>query len=289
MQIVEPLLGTRAELHIAANDADLASSAEEHLLVEVRRLEAIFTVFQEHSALNKYRQTGQTSVQELLDVIELAESWQKRSGGVFNARVQPLLEAWDHGERTGRRPSPQVLEAARADAAELARPTAPIDNLNAIAKGWIAQAALDSIEDLAPGGPIVTAWLNLGGDIVHRGSGAMQVRIEDPLRPYDNIAPLAEVSISNEAIATSGGAHRFWVIDGQRYPKVLDGRTGEPVSRVAGATVIAPDAAAADVLATIAVVAEPDLTLELVEAAGGDCLIVHSDGSRTASPRFEPA
>lgn len=283
MQIVEPLLGTRAEVNVTASSAAAASAAEAAVLREVARLEQIFTVFDTSSALVQLRQTGTTSVPELAEVVAHAEYWRERSHGAFDPRLQVLMDLWDQAEATGVTPSEKVL--ASAISSRDRRGTAGFDNLNAIAKGWIAQAAVSEVA--ASDRNIDAVWLNLGGDLVHRGAGSTIVAVEDPHRPYDNAAPIATIEIANEALATSGGARRWWLINGNRYPKTLDPRTGQPVDRVASATVVAADAAVADVLATIATVAEPAATLTLVEAADAECLLIHRDRSRTStSDRF---
>ena len=45
-----------------------------------------------------------------------------------------------------------------------------------------------------------------------------------------------------ESVATSGNYERFVERDGVRYSHILDGRTGEPVSGIAGVTVVTPAA-----------------------------------------------
>lgn len=283
MQIAEPLLGTRAEVEVITTSAAASADAEQTVLSEVARLERIFTTFEPSSALNQLRRTGSTAVPELVEVVECAAGWTARSQGAFDPRMQPLVEVWDRAERSGCLPSDGDLAAA-LETREGGR--SAFDNLNAIAKGWIAQAALNhGMCDLPE---VATGWLSLGGDIVHQGERPITLGIEDPHRAYDNVAPMATVQISTEAIATSGAARRWWTIEGRRYAKVLDPRTGQPADRLASATVIAPDAATADVLATIALVVETDEILGLVDQAGADCLLVHHDRSRTvSSSRFE--
>lgn len=280
MHIVEPVLGTRAQVHATSSSATVARSAEDAVIEEARRLEQLFTVFEPTSALNALRRTGSTSVPELAEVVALAHYWHKESHGIFDPHTQALMDLWDRSETAGALPTDAAIAKVREIRAQ-AEPA--IDNLNAIAKGWIAQAALRAADEFES--DVDALWLSLGGDIVHTGSGTLPVAIEDPHRPYDNAAPLATIEISNEAIATSGGARRWWTINGRRYPKILDPRTGWPVQRVAGATVVAPDAAVADVLATIATVATSEETLALAAAAGAACLLVHPDGSRTCSSR----
>ena len=276
---VEPLLGTRGEVDVRVARATEVARVEDAIVAEIQRLEAIFTVFDPSSALSSFRSTGATDVPELLEVLALAEQWIERSGGAFTPRVQDLIRIWDAAERDGALPTDADLARAVGQLG-----SHPIDNLNAIAKGWIAERALLSATSAQD---VQSAWLSLGGDIVHRGRESMRVGIEDPARPYDNVAPLATVLLQDEALATSGGARRYWTIDGTRYAKVLDPRTGRPVDDVVSATVIAPSAADADVLATIGLVMDSAEFFTLLPA-GGAALLVFRDGSvRQSSDRFE--
>lgn len=269
VRTVEPLLGTRAQVGVGVDDPTARRSAEDAVIAEAARLERIFTVFSPDSPLLAHQRTGATVVPELQIVLDLAEAWQRRSAGCFDPGIQPVLDLWDRAEASGVAPSARVL----GEAVALDR---PLGNLNAIAKGWIADRAVTAASARS-------VWLNLGGDVVHRGEGSITVGIEDPHRPYDNAEPLTTVELANGAIATSGGARRSWTIAGRRYPKVLDPRTGWPVDHVASATVLAGDAATADVLATIAVVASPQETFDLVRDAGAHCLVVLKDRSVVAS------
>ena len=105
-----------------------------------------------------------------------------------------------------------------------------------------------------------------------------------------NAPPLTKVAIAGQGLATSGSARRGFRIDGRWYSHVIDPRDGWPVDRVASATVIAPDAATADVVATLLSVLPPVDGLALIE--GGlklpgsatpslGCCIVARDGTVT--------
>ncbi len=284
VRIAEPLLGTRAEISITARSDAAASAAQEAVLAEVARLEAVFSIFDETSDLHALRRTGTTRVPELLEVLDLALAWCDRSGGAFHPAAASLSELWLQAEAKDRLPT--ALERETAATAVAGPPQLEVLDLNAIAKGWIADRALRS--RMLVDRNLASGWLSLGGDVVHRGDGSVRVGIEDPHRPYDNAEPLASVELSNEALATSGGARRWWTIAGERYSKVLDPRTAQPVDHVASATVIARDGATADVLATIALVLTPEEALGVVAEEGADCLLVDRDGGvRTSSGRFE--
>ncbi len=282
--IVEPLLGTRGEVVVSATDPGDARSCEAAVVAEARRLEQIFSRFDTSSALHRYRRDHRTDVPELLAVIALANEWQARTEGAFHPGAQPLVDLWDDAERAGAPPSAEQLVRA---VEQMTNEPGSID-LNAIAKGWIADTALSVAVRARPS--VTEAWLNLGGDLVHRGEGSVTVGIENPNRPYDNVPPLATVELSNESMATSGGARRFWTIDGVRYPKVIDPRSGVPSDRMASATVVAPDGATADALATVAVFLDADETLDIAAKVGAACFLMDRDGSQiSSSARFRPS
>ncbi len=286
---VEPLLGTRGEANVTAPSTAVADAAELAVVSEAQRLEAIFTVFDESSALHDLRRNGTTDIPELEVVVDLAIEWNRRTHGAFHPSLQPLVDVWDSAEAQNLLPDIQLLKTT-VDALTSPGPGQVALsglNLNGIAKGWIADRSL-AIAFAEQS--VTSAWLSLGGDLIHRGESPVLVGIENPNRPYDNVAPMATVEIANEALATSGGGRRWWTIEGARYPKVLDPRSGQPSDHIHSATVIAPSAAAADVLATACLVLSPDEALALTKSENADCFLVRSDGGVVASSaRFKQA
>ena len=73
------------------------------------------------------------------------------------------------------------------------------------------------------------------------------IGLRHPLRPEQR---LAEFTLSNQALGTSGSGSQFFHHQGKRYGHILDPRTGWPAEQVLSATVIAPTAAEADALST---------------------------------------
>lgn len=291
MKVREPLLGTRGEVDITTSSLTNGDLAETAVFAEVQRLENLFTIYDESSAMHALRRTGSTDVVEIETVVDLAIEWHRRTHGAFHPALQSLIDVWDTADGQAQLPDPDAIASVATDLARLADGHLDMSglNLNGIAKGWIADRALDAaftVTDAA----VTSAWLSLGGDVAHRGERSMLVGIEDPARPYDNVAPMATVEISNEALATSGGGRRWWDIDGVRYSKVLDPRTGRPTGSILSATVIATTAAAADVLATTCLVLDPQEALKLVHREGAECFLVCANGTTKASSgRFRPA
>ena len=272
---VPRILGTTADVYAGSGSDRRASKLERTVIDEVVRLESIFNLFDPMSVINQLRGQGRTDVPELDEVMKLAKLWRIRTAGAFNPWVEGLRSLWSEAEVRQEVPSHDSVVALVAQGAG-AEPSLSDLNLNAIAKGWIVDRAIDAVMELRR--PPQSCWVSIGGDVAHRGQGSITVGIEDPFRPFDNAEPLATIELSNQALATSGGTRRYWTIADQKFSHVVDPRTGWPVDHVASASVNAADAASADVLATAITVLQVNESLELIEATpDASCLIVDSD------------
>jgi FAD:protein FMN transferase len=146
-------------------------------------------------------------------------------------------------------------------------------NLHAIAKGYIADCAAQKATQHA-----CDVLVNLGGDLVHRGYKALTVSIANPFSSTDNAPPLERIRICNQGLATSGHTHRGFWFAGQFFSHLLDPRTGQPVQEVLSASVLAPNAMIADVLATVCSVLPPEQSLELLHDKPhiGVCIVTNN-------------
>lgn len=146
-------------------------------------------------------------------------------------------------------------------------------DLGAIAKGFAVDAACSALpHDL----PFKGLLVDLGGNLrAVRGDWRTGVR-----NPFGDGLAAAFVLAEGESVATSGNYERFVVRDGVRYSHILDGRTGEPVTGIAGVTVITPaslGAMLADGLSTTLFVLGPEkgmIFLREYAAAYGAALVL---------------
>lgn len=138
-------------------------------------------------------------------------------------------------------------------------------------KGWAVQRALRHLAAV----PGLDWCLNAGGDVaVVCPSGlGFTVGIADPTDPA-RIA--ARVRCADGAVATSG--------TGERGEHLYDPRTGRPAgSPWASVTVVGPDLAVADVLATAAFVAGTEWTTVVSARPGYHALAVAPDRTQSAT------
>jgi thiamine biosynthesis lipoprotein len=99
------------------------------------------------------------------------------------------------------------------------------------------------------------------------GRGGWRTGVRNPFASNTLIGKF--LMLDGEAVATSGNYERFVEIDGFRYAHIMDGRTGRPVTGMAGVTVIAPDAMTADGLSTALFVLGPQKGAALLRGRPG--------------------
>jgi thiamine biosynthesis lipoprotein len=182
-------------------------------------------------------------------------------------------------------PEPAALEAARASAGMhlvtldpaqravgFARPGVEL-NLGSIGKGY----ALDRMGAKLRRLGVTRALLSAGGSsmlAIGADRAGWPVQISSRLRSGVRIA---RVRLRDAAMGTSGAGEQFLLADGRRYGHVLDPRTGWPATGVLSATVMTPDAAAADALATAFLVGGPALAARYCEDHGDVLAILALD------------
>jgi len=296
------ILGSSLDLTVVTGSREQAEACEAAVLSEIERLRRLLSTYDPTSEISRLNATSEEREvsPELFEVLRLYELWRVRSGGVFNARVGSILQAWKQGEAEQRIPDPETLRticqgmegaavALDQERRRVRRLTPHLLNVNAIGKNYIIEKAVTAASRADSG--LVGLLLSIGGDIVCRGSALgppgtpWRVGVADPTCSYDNSRPLAQLWVRDRAIASSGTYERQFKIGSERYSYLVDPRTGWPVRGVLGVTVTAPDAMTADALSTTLCILSPEEGVELVgQIPGAECLITSADGQTHASP-----
>lgn len=285
----ENILGTSLHLEFHASES-VAANAHQAVLDEIERWRRIASSYDPQSELSRLaRPCPPTPVSsELEELFRSAARWQQLSGGAFQPGVEALKSLWSGTappDATALEPLLQKFRAPLWTLDERQHTVALATDLplsfDAFAKGRIVDAALEKAR--AAGAKDIV--LDIGGDLRTSGDARREVAVCDPSKPADNAPALCRLNLTNAAVATSGGYARGFDIAGRHYSHIFDPRSGRPVERVLQATVVAPDAATADALATILNVLEPAQSFELLaKQTGCAALIIDSKGDTHASP-----
>lgn len=254
-------LGADAMLQLHHPDAEEADRLIDQCLTEVSRLEGIFSLYRDDSALRRLNRDGYLDGPpiELVELLGCAEEFSKLTAGAFDVTVQPLWELYaNHFSAPDPDPSGPSRAAITASLGRVGHDALEIDparlsfakpdmavTLNGIAQGYIT----DRIVDLLRHAGVDRSLVDMGEirAIGARPSGGPWiVGLEDPSAP----GHVAErIEIENQAVATSGGYGTQFDREG-RFNHLFDPTTGKTSWRYLSVSVIAPDATTADALST---------------------------------------
>ncbi|WP_316803311.1 DUF2271 domain-containing protein [Pedobacter nototheniae] len=291
----ENVLGTSLELKFKAVNQFDADAAETNALNEIDRLDAILSSYKTTSEFSQWLRNGRQTTKispELFEVLQQFESYKSLTNGALDASAELVSQIWKKAANTHHLPSAPELQNAvnaikqkhyildeknltvtRLDAAPLA--------LNSFAKSYIINKAAEKAMK-SPG--IENVVVNIGGDMVIKGSDAESIEIANPKADAENDVALTTIKVSNMAVATSGNYRRGFNVNGKWYSHIIDPRTGKPVTEIISATVIAPNASEAGALATSFNVLSVD-EIEKLSASKGDIeyLLVTREGKEIKS------
>jgi len=288
---------TRAEMAVDVRlvfyteTQDIASTAADAAFARVRQLNAVLSDYDPQSELSRLcRSSGpgrpvRVST-DLWRVLALSQTWADRSGGAFDVTIRPVVRLWRRARRQQQLPDRERIQQALADVGyenirldpesrtvELLRPGISID-LGGIAKGYAADEARRVLEKYT----IKSCLVDAGGDMVLGSPPPDREGWRIGVAPLQADGPPSRyLVLAHCAVATSGDAWQHVEIDGRRYSHIVDPRTGLGLTDHSSVTVVAPDGATADALASAVSVLGPEAGMKLVEATpGAAALIVRS-------------
>lgn len=264
-------MGTRVELVLYAPSltiADTAAAAAYDIIASLEQAMSDYRADSEVRRLPSVAPPGHSRpvTLHLGRVLNLAQTISQRTDGAFDVTVGPLVRLWRRTARTGELPDAARLDSARSRVSYrylqvdrsmrhiiLVQPDMRID-LGGIAKGYIADRALDELQSHGATAALVDA----GGDLAigKRPPGKPGWRVgAAPLG-----RPLRYLTLTECGVASSGDSSRGFVAAGRRWSHLIDPRTGWALQDAWSATVIADTCAEADALASAACVAGPAAT-----------------------------
>ncbi|MCG2575821.1 FAD:protein FMN transferase [Dechloromonas sp. XY25] len=247
------VFGTRVEVIVVGDDPAQGRQAIAAVLREFDRLHRAYHAWQpsELSALNDAIAAGQphTVSPELAGFVREAQALSKQGDYLFDPGIGRLIKLWGFQSDEFRTELPPAADikawlASKPSIADIAVDGDTVKSRNRQVAldfgGYLKGVALDRAAAILRQLGIHNALINIGGNVMALGSKQgkkWRVGIQHPRQP----GPLATVSLDDgEAIGTSGDYQRYFEVDGQRYPHLLDPRSGRPASHTQAVTVLIP-------------------------------------------------
>lgn len=271
--------GTSYEVrYIDKSGADYQQSIDS-LLAE---MDTSFSTYVPESVISTFNKGDTLRTQDLhfIALLKLSEHLYKLTQGAFDPTVMPLVQAWGFGPDDRLTPQVEDLDSIQnmvgfdllemgakgPDVYELRKAHKGMQlDFNAIAQGY----SVDLIAALLEEADIQNYLVELGGEIRVLGKNekgkAWRLGIEQPVEQEGTSGLSAIIELSAGALATSGSYKRYYEQDGIRYSHTIDPHLGHPVRHnLLSVSVVAPDCATADALATAYMVMGLENALQLL-------------------------
>lgn len=275
-------LGAPASIQLYHADEAQARAAITAALDELRRLEAVFSVYRADSAISALNRNGllENAPADLVAMLTRALTLAEISDGIYDPTVQPL---WQLYFRHFTAPNPDPAGPASRDidaalalvdwrAVELdadrrriafARPGMGL-TLNSGAQGYITDRVAEVLR--AHGFERMLVDMGEPRALSAKPDGsAWRIGIANPADPARTVAAL---DVVDECIATSGGYGTLFDPDG-RFTHLIDTRTGRTAPALQSVSVVARSGTIADGLSTAMLMAPADRRQAILKAAGG--------------------
>lgn len=260
-------LGAPAQLVLHHENDSEARQLIGRIVAEVARLEAIFSLYRDTSAVSELNRSGMLAAPpaELVALLHLCRDFHTMSNGAFDPTVQPLWHVYSRhfarGQDIADGPAVDAIEKARAlvgfdkvrfnrDRVTFTRPGMAL-TLNGIAQGFITDRAVDILRQAG-----MTSSLVDMGEIRAAGPRSDGTPWRIGLAQAGNGNPEKVIDLVDKAVATSS-ASGFYFDAAGRFGHLLDPRNGSAATRYARMSVIAADATTADALSTAFSLMEP--------------------------------
>jgi thiamine biosynthesis lipoprotein len=275
-------LGAPASIQLFHADEAQARAAIAAGLGELRRLEAVFSVYRADSAISLLNREGvlENAPDDFVAMLTRALSLAEISDGVYDPTIQPLWQTYfrhftsSNPDPAG--PSSRDLAAALAlvdwravevDAANkrvsFARPGMGL-TLNSGAQGYITDRVAEVLR--AHGFDRMLVDMGEPRAISNKPDGsAWRVGIADPANPKRSIVTL---DVVDKCVATSGGYGTLFDTAGA-FTHLIDTRSGRTAPALLGVSVVADSGTVADGLSTAMLMAPVERRQHILRVAGG--------------------
>jgi len=287
-----PLLGTFVEIAAGADTraaVDAAIEAAFEAIALVHRLMSFHEGSSDVSRLNRGAADRAVAVHPFTyRVLQASLELHRRSGGVFDVAVAPVMQTFGLLPRDACEGEPVATAAPGSESIELLPewrvrfrdPGVRID-LGGIAKGFAVDLALTTLRRHG----IRQGLVNAGGDLAAFGPAAHAIHVRDP---RDRSRFVCRVAVRDGALASTGGRFDPYRAAGSGGLAVIDPRRRQPVDGIAGATVRASSCLIADALTKVVVIAG-ESSVALLDHCGASALFVSRGGDvRVTSSWREP-
>lgn len=265
---------------------------------EARRLEEIFSAYNDDSDLNRLnRHAGLGPIEidrELQSALKLALSLGRATDGAIDVTVGPLIDLWRAAEEQGMMPAPALLTEAfdrtgiglvqllPDGRAALRRAGMRLD-LGGIGKGY----AVDRLSAILAREGVASAFINFGrSSLAALGSPPGRERWPVLLESYDDMR-IGLAYLKDQCLGVSGSFGHFFQVGETQLSHLIDPRDGFPLRHHRLSVAVARTATEAEALTKAIIILEGGQGFAIANRfSGAEGLMVYANGSLINTPGF---
>ena len=273
--------GTDYSIKYFAKDSVVTKGAVDSILLVI---DSSMSLYKPYSLINRLNESsaGLTVDPHFVKVIKKSIEISKATGGIFDATVKPLVQAWGFGSKPilafpDSTTVKQIMSCVGMQYLTLngsfvkkAKPCIQID-LNGIAQGY----SVDVVADYLIKKGIKSFVVEIGGELRIEGikpdKSYFRIGIEGP-GEKDNSTPLMKhiIQLKTGAITTSGNYQKYLQQGSKRISHLINAKTGYPLQNsMISVTLYSKDAITADGYDNAIMAMEPTQALKFIEAHSG--------------------
>lgn len=243
---------------------------------------------------------------EIIDLISFAIEWDKRTGGMTNIAMGPVLKIW-HDYREEGKSDPEKAKLPPMDELEEASKYTDINkviidkgnstvyltdkrmrlDVGAVAKGYATELVAKELIDAG----LKSGAINAGGNIRVIGKPLDGIRerwgigLQDPHKSLVSDDSLLDtVFVKNASVVSSGNYERYYIVNDKIIHHLISPKTLMPADYYSAITIVTEDSGLADFLSTTVFLLPFEQSLALVKSLKGvEALWVMPDGKVEAT------
>lgn len=271
----EPKMGSPLNITLYTDDSIKVNQIATEAYKIADSLNLIYSDYLENSELNLLSKKSGTNTftkvsPELWDILKLSVKASKQSEGAYDMTVGSIVKLWRKVRKEKVLPEGNILKNmlksvgyqyivldSLTHSVKLLSANTQLD-LGGIAKGYVAQVIVDFCKNEG----IEKVLVDAGGDLAMAGiNWRIGVNIPDSEELMERY-----LILQNQAVATSGNMYQYVEINGKKYSHIVNPHTGLGLTHQRNVTVIAPNGATADWLATACSVLSVKRALHLIKS-----------------------
>ena len=278
------LLGAPCNITFYYIGDDAAKEIIEVIDLELTRLDSLLNYFSDNSLVSELNHSARVKApSDIIFLVSFSDSVSRLTDGLFDITVAPVLAAW--GFYGGEKKLPAEQEIVRAmkhvdyrkvqikNNSIILKPGMSVD-FGGIAQGYAADRAALILRQRH----VKSAIIDIGGEVLTIGRAPQNRPWRVGIRNPRGKGIIETVELQDSAVSTSGDYEKFFIIDNQRYPHIINPKTGTPAQEFASVTVFADNATLADALSTAIAIMGPVRGLQFLDSLGMRGIIYYMKG-----------